>query len=222
MSRPRYDRGRRTCSPTEIVTSRPARRSSSAICTPDADAPTTSTRRRSSTCDGRRYDSAVSCSHAGREVGGEVREARLARPARGGDHGIATPGPVAGAHVEAGARVAGGSDRDPRPHRRVEGPAVRLQRGHRLGRGHVPVGVGAPVARPGQRGHPVGGEEAQRVPALGAPRVRHLAPFEQHVVDTGPGAGNGSSPTRRGRPRRRRPQCARHHAPSWGRVVRRP
>src|SRR5580700_3779194 len=43
MSRPRYMRGPRTCSPTARVTSRPERRISAAICTPVADAPTTIT-----------------------------------------------------------------------------------------------------------------------------------------------------------------------------------
>ena len=43
-SRPRYVRGRRTCSPTQSVTGRPERWISSASCTPVADAPTTSTR----------------------------------------------------------------------------------------------------------------------------------------------------------------------------------
>ena len=42
-SRPRYLRGRRTCSPTASVTGRPERWISSASCTPVADAPTTST-----------------------------------------------------------------------------------------------------------------------------------------------------------------------------------
>ena len=43
MSRPRYTRGPRTCSPTANVTGRPERWISWAICTPVADAPTTST-----------------------------------------------------------------------------------------------------------------------------------------------------------------------------------
>ena len=43
MSRPRYSRGSRVWRPTEIVTCRPERWISSASCTPEAEAPTTST-----------------------------------------------------------------------------------------------------------------------------------------------------------------------------------
>ena len=54
MSTPRYRRGSRVWRPTARVTSRPAAASSSAICAPEADAPTTSTPP-SGTCSGLRY-----------------------------------------------------------------------------------------------------------------------------------------------------------------------
>src|SRR6202795_1992579 len=58
MSRPRYTRGPRTCSPTANVTWRPERWTSAAICTPVADAPTTSTPL-SPSCSGFRYSLGV-------------------------------------------------------------------------------------------------------------------------------------------------------------------
>src|SRR5262249_48082469 len=45
----------------------------------------------------------------------------------------------------------------------------------------VRVVTAVPIA--GQPGHPVGGEQPQRVPPLRAPRVRHLCAFEDDVVD---------------------------------------
>src|SRR5258708_21378786 len=58
MSRPRYVRGPRTCSPTANVTWRPERWISAAICTPVADAPTTRTPP-SPSCSGLRYSIGV-------------------------------------------------------------------------------------------------------------------------------------------------------------------
>ena len=52
-----------------------------------------------------------------------------------------------------------------------------------LGHRHEAVGVVAVVAPAGQPGLPVRREQAERVPALGPPRVRHLTALEDHVVD---------------------------------------
>ena len=48
---------------------------------------------------------------------------------------------------------------------------------------HVAVGIGAVVAIPGQPALPVGRQQPQRVPALAAPGVRHLAALEHDVID---------------------------------------
>ena len=52
-----------------------------------------------------------------------------------------------------------------------------------LGHRHEAVGIVAVVAEAGQPALPVRREQAQRVPALGPPRVGDLAALEHHVVD---------------------------------------
>ena len=47
----------------------------------------------------------------------------------------------------------------------------------------VAVGVVAGVAKARQPALPVGREQAQRVPSLGAPALRDFAALQQHVVD---------------------------------------
>ena len=60
---------------------------------------------------------------------------------------------------------------------------VAVDQPHDLAGGHVAVRIVPVVGEPGQPAEPVGGEQPQRVPALRAPRVRHLAALEDHVVD---------------------------------------
>ena len=52
-----------------------------------------------------------------------------------------------------------------------------------LGHRDEAVGIVALVAEAGQPALPVGREQAERVPALGPPRVGDLAALEHHVVD---------------------------------------
>ena len=52
-----------------------------------------------------------------------------------------------------------------------------------LGHRHEAVGIGAVVAIAGQAALPVRRQQPQRVPALAAPGVRHLAALEHDVID---------------------------------------
>src|SRR5690606_19718042 len=86
-------------------------------------------------------------------------------------HAVAVAGAPYGRDVRTGADGGAG----------VGGEAFH-ERGH-LPDGHVAVGVRAVVAEARQAALPVGGEQAEGVPALAAPGVRHLAAFQHHVVD---------------------------------------
>ena len=143
-----------------------ARWSSSAICTPDADAPTTSTSPRRAES-GLRYSRGVSVvtPPGGRRRGGQLG---LAGRTRSRARRRALPLAVVG-RDRTRRRFAARTSPSCRsaPVRRVPRIPVRNRRArHR----HVPVGVAPRYACPGRR-HPVRREERERVPSLRAPRV---------------------------------------------------
>lgn len=55
--------------------------------------------------------------------------------------------------------------------------------------GHEAVLVRAVVAVAGQPGHPIGREQPERIPTFGAPRLRHLSPLDDDVLDAPAGEG---------------------------------
>jgi hypothetical protein len=60
---------------------------------------------------------------------------------------------------------------------------IALDEGDGFGHRAVPVGVVTLVTVTRQSTLPVWREQSQRVPALGPPRIRHLAALEDHMVD---------------------------------------
>ncbi len=121
-----------------------------------------------------------------RHAGCERRHPRLARCAGRGDQRVARPVPAVGRDVETLSARAHTLDSHVGAHRRRDHVPVVVEQRHDATRAHEPVGVAAVVRESGERGHPVGSEQPQRVPALGAPRVRDLASFQHHVIDAGP------------------------------------
>ena len=153
------------------TTSRPARLSSSAICTPEAEAPTTRTPP-SGSWPGLRYSLEVSTSARRRPAGTCGRAVRAGRDARCCRR-ARCPGP---------SRRRSERRRDPRPG--PAPPSCRRPRARRTRRRspevvdelagrEVPVGVGSVVAPAGQPRHPARGQQVQRVPAS---RVRQRSP----------------------------------------------
>jgi hypothetical protein len=74
-------------------------------------------------------------------------------------------------------------DRDLGPHGCGRRHGVVVEEADHLGRSQVAVRVVAAVGEAREPGHPVGRQQAQGVPPLGAPRVGHLAAFEDDVLD---------------------------------------
>ena len=81
------------------------------------------------------------------------------------------------------------------PHRRRDRLRIARDEVDDLGQRPVAVGIVALVAEARQPALPVGRQQAQRIPALGAPAVRDFAALEQHVVDRtlGEAAAHGKS-----------------------------
>ena len=156
MSRPRYRRGIRVWLPTATVTGRPLQCSSSASCTPVADAPTTSTPP-PATSSGLRYSAGTTWWICLDQVTCRGGYGRLVAPAGGDDHIGATELAVAGGDDEpllvAGDVLHGRVVLDRGGER---GGVAGEERGD-LGGGHEPVGVGPVIGPAGQAGHPVGG-----------------------------------------------------------------
>ena len=111
----------------------------------------------------------------------------LVAPA-GGDHDVGgPPGRVRGRHDEP---LVGRRERRRRrcaPRRGVEGGGVVGEVGDQLGGGHEAVGVGALVRPAGQAAGPVGGQEAEGLPAVAPPPLGQAAALEHDVVDGGVG-----------------------------------
>src|ERR1044071_5964103 len=82
-----------------------------------------------------------------------------------------------------GLRAPHAGHRRMRPHGRGDPLRVPLQESNRLGHRAIPVGIVSLVAVAREPAQPVRREQAQRIPALGLPRVRHLTALEDHVVD---------------------------------------
>jgi len=59
--------------------------------------------------------------------------------------------------------------------------------GDQLGNRHEAVRIGTDILEPRQARHPVGREQAQRVPALRTPPLRHCSTLEDDVFDAQPG-----------------------------------
>ena len=171
-------RARGTCAGGERArrrrssTSRPLRRSSSAICTPDADAPTTSTSPARRAAPGRRYSSAVSWSIRRRQIGRRPR-ARAARSTRrsprrrrrtaSGPRSVTTSKPAARPpHLRDGRRGCRTGA--------VEPVAVAVEERDDLAARHEAVGIVAVVAVTGQRGSSSSGSAGGASPTA---RVRH-------------------------------------------------
>ena len=123
--------------------------------------------------------------------GGDIRRRRLGHGRNPGNvassggqhHGAAVPvAPVRAHHVT----VIVESDRIDRGVGFDRGGydlGVAVEEGD--GFGHVPVAVRvvALIVESGQPALPVGGQQAERIPALGAPRVGHRAALEDDMVD---------------------------------------
>ena len=180
-------RGIRVCRPTASTTSRPARLSSSAICTPDDEAPTTSTppagseRRVAVVGRGERRRPAA-------RPDGHVRGAVAARS--GDDDCPGPPGPAVRRDGVAGRRrpeTRTCSTVVPVSDRRAERGGVRLEVAHERAGRQEAVRVRALVAPAGQPRHPVRRQQVQGVPALGAPALADPAAVEDDVVATGGG-----------------------------------
>ena len=179
----------RTCSPTASVTGRPEACTSWAIWIPLADGPD--------------HQHPALREVGGAAVGGQVRcgPARRplldprghavaerghggdARPARGDDDRARPPRLLVGLDDVPVVGAAHGGDRRVRLDGRRGLLRVALDERGDLRSGHVAVRVVAAVGVAGQPAHPVGREQAERVPALRTPRARHLAAFEHDVVD---------------------------------------
>ena len=126
---------------------------------------------------------------ARRYVRGEGREVRdIARPGRHDDGGGA---PVAFARPDEVTvrRPADLGDGGARLHWGVDKLGVPLDERDDLGHRHVAVRLGTLVGEAREPALPVGGEQPERVPPLGLPRVRHLAALQHDVVD-----GTGGQP----------------------------
>src|SRR5262249_34561564 len=80
-------------------------------------------------------------------------------------------------------RAAHAGHRRTRAHRGRDHLRIPLEEGDRLGHRAIAVRIVALVAIAGQPALPVRCEQAQRIPALGPPGVRHLTALEDHVVD---------------------------------------
>ena len=151
------------------------------------------------------------------QPGGQLRNFGQVEPAGGQHRRTAVPNPLVGHHLEPVVGGAQGGYPGVGAHRGVRQPAVAVDEPDDFRHGHIPVRVGAVVGEAGQPGQPVGGEQAQRIPTLGAPRLGHLPPLQHHMVDGALGeepayrqAGvpgpdyDGGGPHRLRRPRRSR------------------
>ncbi len=118
-----------------------------------------------------------------RDAGGERRHARHVAGAAGEHDAPAADLAAAGADVVAVGRRPDGGDGGLGAHRRVRDAGEAIDEGGHLARRHVAVGLRAVVGVARQAALPVGREQAQRVPALAAPGVRHLPALEHEVVD---------------------------------------
>src|SRR5690606_6313049 len=116
-------------------------------------------------------------------AGGDRGQVRDAAAARRDDDGRRIPHPVVDVHAVAVAVRGDARDRDARAHRRGGEPRVRGEVIRHLAGRHEAVGVVARVGMSGQAGLPVGREQPQRLPAVGAPGVAGLASLEHDVVD---------------------------------------
>ena len=117
------------------------------------------------------------------ELAAEARNSRPAAVAGGHDHVRRGPGPAIGGDPVSPAANLDGENRGFELDRSRERARVALQEVDHLGHRHVAVRVGPPVFPPGQAALPVRGEQAQRVPALGAPALGDPSPLEDDVVD---------------------------------------
>ncbi len=104
--------------------------------------------------------------------------------ARGDHHLVGDVEPIGHVEREAVLSVAAQAfDRDPLQQRRVERGNERVDVVDDLIAQHEAVRIGALVREAGQLALPVGCHQAERVPALGAPRVPGPLLLEHHVVD---------------------------------------
>jgi hypothetical protein len=115
--------------------------------------------------------------------------------ARGEHDRLGAPGVLVGLDHVPTAGVPHGCHGGVGTHRRRGLLRVLLDELHDVGCGKVAVGVVAEVGVTRQPGHPIGGEQPQRVPPLGAPGVRYLTAFQDDVVDgtVGKAATHGQS-----------------------------
>jgi hypothetical protein len=122
-----------------------------------------------------------------RDRGGHVvREPRNDRARAGAarEHdGAAAPVAAVGVHAVAGVGGRDTQHRRLRDDRRGDARRVARDEAGDVGRAHVAVGVAAVVSMARQAAHPVRRQQAQRLPALGAPRVGDLAALDDDMVD---------------------------------------
>jgi hypothetical protein len=70
---------------------------------------------------------------------------------------------------------------------RLEGGGIPFQMLDQLSRAQVAIGISSGVAPTRQSGHPVRGEQVQRIPALGAPALRNPTSIKYDVIASGVG-----------------------------------
>jgi len=68
-------------------------------------------------------------------------------------------------------------------YRRIDHARIAGDEGDGFRHGAEAIGIIALIAIAGQATLPIGRQQAQRIPALGAPGIRHLAALEQHMID---------------------------------------
>ncbi len=121
--------------------------------------------------------------HRSGDRAGEGGDAGSVARSGGDDDRSAAQVAAVGAHEVAVVRRPDGRDGRPGPHRGRRRPGEPVDEVDDLGHRRVAVRVRARVAVPGQPAQPIRGEQPQRVPALAAPGVGDVAPFEHDVVD---------------------------------------
>ena len=121
------------------------------------------------------------------QVAGQRGNARVGEVAGGHDDGVGGQRAGVGGDQPAAADRGDAPHRHPTSHRCAEGPGVLLEERHDLRARHEPFGIRSAVAVAGQSGLPVGGEQAEGVPPLGAPAVRDRAAVEHDVLEAARG-----------------------------------
>ena len=69
------------------------------------------------------------------------------------------------------------------PHRSRDCSGISLDELDDFGQRTVAIGIGAAIAEAGEAALPIGREQAQGTPTLGAPRMGNFSPLQHHMID---------------------------------------